>query len=367
LNRDYFKIFPNLYILLVGDAGSGKNTARNIAARKLVIDNFPDIPVSASVTTREDVCKFMGSEDGLRTFHNPDGSIQEYHPFFFSVDELSNLLSVDFRKTVDFLVDLYDSEFFSTSFKHDTTKDKIPFPCATMLACTIPDWFMRSMKMDLFTGGLGRRLTIVYENKSILIAEPTVPPGGHEAWKRVVEHLQTARELIGEMKLSPSCVKWWNKWYENDKRLETDDPILRQIYSTKHVILQKVAMLTALDERPFRMVLEPDDFVKALAMLDLLEPPLRKLSAGVGRNELAAISVQFMDTLACMHGVAAESKLRNMFFRDCKVQGNEFNLMVKHLMDTDQIMVMTDARNGKPQNYVFLPDAYERYQKEKKM
>src|SRR2546421_4508695 len=63
IDRGYFQVFPNLYVVLVGDAGSGKNTAKHIATKKLIMDQFPDVPISASVTSREDVCKFMGSED----------------------------------------------------------------------------------------------------------------------------------------------------------------------------------------------------------------------------------------------------------------------------------------------------------------
>src|SRR6267378_5661198 len=80
IDRGYFKIFPNLYVCLVGDAGSGKNTARGIATNNLLIDNFPDIPISASITSREDICKFMGSEECLRTFRDEKEEIHEYRP-----------------------------------------------------------------------------------------------------------------------------------------------------------------------------------------------------------------------------------------------------------------------------------------------
>lgn len=362
IDHGYFKIFPNLYVCLVGDAGSGKNTAKAIATQQLLINHFPDVPISASVTSREDVCKFMGSEDCLRTFRLADGTIQEYRPFHFAVNELANLLSVDFRKMVDFLVDLYDSEFFSTSFKHDTTKDKIPFPCATMLSCAVPDWFMRSLKMDLFTGGFGRRLNIVYENRTILNAHPRVPEGGKEAWERILSHCQAARELSGEMKMSADCVKWWDEWYEDPKRLESEDPIIRQTLATKHVMVQKLAMLSALDDTPFRFTLEADDFVKSLAMIDLLEPPLRKLSAGVGRNEVASVAVAFIDFLRMNKGREESTKMQRIFFRDCR-DIREYRGMVDHLLQTKQIFGDVFKVNGHEALIYFTPEAYEDHRK----
>ncbi len=365
IDRGYFKIPPNLYVCLVGDAGSGKNIARGIASKRLIIDNFPDIPIAASVTSREDICKFMSGEECLRTFTDPvTGEPREYRPFFFSVNELANLVSVDFRKMVDFLVDLYDSEFFSTSFKHDTVKDKIPFPCATMLCGAVPDWFMRSLKMDLFSGGFGRRLTIVNENRTILIANPSLPVNHDDLWSKILDHFKAARELCGEFKLSPDADKWWKNWYEDPKRLESDDPILRQIRARKDVILQKVAILTCLDTMPFSFTIKTEHLQTSLAMLDLLEPSISKLSVGVGRNELAAVSVQFLDFLEKSGGMQEENVMKKAFFRECKTYGNEYQAMVNHLIQTEQIFVCSFNGNGKLRNFIFLPARYETFRKE---
>jgi hypothetical protein len=306
----------------------------------------------------------MSGEQNLKTFRKPDDSIQEYRPFFFAVNELAGLLSVDFRKMVDFLVDLYDSEKFSTSFKRDEVKDVIPFPCATMLCGAVPEWFMRSLKMDLFSGGLGRRLTVVYEDRTILIDEPKIPPGGEEAWLRVCNHIRAANEFSGEMHMSESCKTWWKAWYMNYERLKSDDPILRQIYARKDVILKKVAMLTALDSLPFRLVLEPEDFIIALGMLDQLEPAIRKLSAGVGRNELAAISVDFVNFIGFNSGCASENQMKKAFFRECRTMGNEYQAMVNHLIQTEQVFAVNGKTNGKVENFFMTQERYEKYIKE---
>src|SRR5258705_1790968 len=92
-NRDYFRVIPNIYTCLIGDAGSGKSTAMHIA-KKILMTYFPDIPLAASVTSREDVAKFMGSDEGIRTYRKPSGEIFEYHPFCFFNSEFENLLSV---------------------------------------------------------------------------------------------------------------------------------------------------------------------------------------------------------------------------------------------------------------------------------
>lgn len=366
IDRQYFKIFPNIYVVLVGNAGSGKGTARDCAVFELLLKHFPAIPISASVTSREDVSKYMASEDCLRTFRHPDGSIEEYRPFFFSVSELSNLLSVDMRKMVDFLVDLYDARSFSTSFKKDSVKDKVPNPCATMLACCVPDWFMRALRMDLFTGGLGRRLIIVYENRTILKAHPAVPQGGRDAWERVVAHVKSIAEASGEMRLSPEADRWWVNWYENPNRLKTDDPLLTQLLANEHVMVQKVAMLLAFCEIPSTMVIQPHHLEQALALLEALKPAVCKLSIGIGRNELATTALELISTLESMGGYTDESVIRKRFFRDCKVTGREYEGLMEHLMKTEQIVVSDLIKpNGKVMRAVFTPQRYREIQEEK--
>jgi len=363
-NRDYFKTIPNIYVCLVGDAGSGKTTAMHIA-KKILMAHFPDIPLSASVTSREDVAKFMGSDEGIRTFRKPSGEIFEYHPFAFFVSELENLLSVDLVKMVAFLVDTYDGEHFSTSFKH-TGKDVVPFPYTTMLGCAINEWVMRTLKIQIFVGGLGRRLVMVVDKGKPPIAHPKPPPGGEAALERAIAHLHVlkAESFQGDFSMTPEADKWWTSWYEgptSPKIKKPDDPVLAQFYSSKHIQVIKVAMLLAMEDYNPRLVIGVDDFERAFAMLNLLEPRIREFSAGVGRNELAAVSVQFMDMLNALGGIVLEKRMRARFFNECRVVGKEFDLMLEHLCKTDQIIVT--ELSGKL--LVFSPEKYEEHKQKR--
>ena len=363
-DRDYFRVIPNIYVCLIGDAGSGKTTAMHIA-KKILMAHFLDIPLSASVTSREDVAKFMGSQEGIRTYKKPDGSIEEYHPFCFFVSELENLFSVDLVKMVAFLVDSYDGELFSTSFKN-SGKDIVPFPYTTMLACAISEWVMRALKIQIFTGGMGRRLIMVVDKGKAPIAHPKPPPGGELALGRAVTHLKAIHEegFMGYFSMDPSADKWWVNWYEgkeSPKLKKPDDPVLSQFYTSKHIQVLKVAMLLAIEDYNPRLVLKVEDLERAFAMLNLLEPKIKEFSAGVGRNELAAISVQFLDMLNALGGYAAEKRMRARFWNECRVQGNEYNLMVEHLLKTDQIVVTSVKHQGIDKEVVFLPKSYEEW------
>jgi hypothetical protein len=216
--------------------------------------------------------------------------------------------------------------------------------------------------MDLFTGGLGRRLIIVYENRTILIAHPKVPEGGQEAWDRVVDHVKLVADASGEMHMSREADEWWVRWYEDPNRLKTDDPLLLQLFANKHVILQKVAMLLSFCRWPFTMTVEPGDLITALTLLEGLEPAIRKLSLGIGRNELATVAMDLIQSIEYMGGAAEDRLLRKRFFRDCKVNGREYDGMMEQLVASGQVYVMETVKENRLTRMVLTPEAWERLQ-----
>lgn len=361
LDRNYFVIYPNLYVCLVGTAGSGKSVAKDIS-KNLLIEHFPHIPLSASIQSREDIMRKMASAENTRALKQPDGSLVEYHPYALYINELANFVSIDPVKMVYFLVDIYDARYIDTGFKKDVIQDKIPNPYVTMLACTQPDWMMRNLKIELFSGGLGRRLIIVHERKTKCIDEPTIPPGGKEAWARVIDHLKRVEEFHGPMVFDEEAREWWKQWYQ--VRKQPDDPILAQFHETKHVQLQKVAMLCALSELPLAHYVKADHLRAALAMLDVLEPSIPRLSAGVGRNVLAPAMQQILDVLQTCDGMIPEKRLLSLMGRELSLR--EFNEVIQQLQTTEQVKRAILEVGGVSRVYLFLPSRWEAINKDAK-
>jgi hypothetical protein len=357
----YFKVHPNIYTCMVGTAGSGKSTAKGVA-KEIFIQHFPDLLISTSIQSREDIAQKMGLPECIVTWKDDHGSfgqpgkIYEYRPFFAIVNELASFLSVDKQRMIEFLVDIFDENHFSTGFK-TTTSQNFDNPCFSMLACAVPKWFMSNLKIDLFDGGLGRRMIIVYDEKTRLIDDPVTPPGGNEALLRAVDHLRAAAKLYGEVKKTEAAKKWWKEWYCDPHRINRDDPILMQFHETKHIILLKVAILLAMSEQPFTMTMTDDHMQTACAMLDLLEPKIVRLTSGIGRNELAGIGAQLLDTLSRIGGVASEKQLMKFFAR--YLRDPEFLEVVNHYITTNELVVTIIKDTG--QKVYFLPDRYEEH------
>jgi len=357
-----FPVHPTIYVALIGTAGSGKSTARG-ETKRLFIENFPVMLTSASIQSREDIIKKMGSPEALRTWRlTPNDPIEEYRAFYIIANELGAFVSVDARKMLDFLVDVFDENWYSTGFKSTESQD-FKNPSVSILACGTPDWVMQNMRLDLIKGGIGRRLILVPGEKKDLVAFPSSPTGWETAKSRVVEHLKDAFNLCGEVKATPAARLWWKSWYENWSNHRNDDPILNQFYQTKFYILLKVALLISVDERPFKMQMTDVHMQQAEALLNQNEEPIRQLTSGVGRNELAAISQQLMEHLRLHDGMGQEKKLRIMFARNVREQ--EWREIVTHLMQTEQIVAQAYGSNGgMPKYFYFLPERWAEIERE---
>jgi hypothetical protein len=373
MHGDYFRIFTKLYVCFVGDAGSGKSTA------KTQVKNFlrfvdPDYLVSASFQSHQDIIDRMAN-DGLaiktwKQLGDKSSKVNEYRVFYAIANELNSLLSQDKLGMVAFLVDVFDDEDdFATGYKtgrlaQPERKQVVPYPYFNLLACAVPKWFMGNLKIDLFDGGLGRRLIIVYSDKTELKEHPSLPPGGEEAKDRAIAHLKLCalESTQGEIKKTPAAILWWKEWYHNKKRFNMEDPIISQFHQTKHIQALKVASLLSMCETPFTYKIEDFHLQAAVSMLDSLEPDIIRLTSGIGRNELAGISVKVLDYLQRV-GMANSKQISNIYWRDVGMQERE--QIENHLIENGKIkVVQMSDKNGVPivnGKFYFSLDGYEEY------
>lgn len=347
-----------LYVAMVGTPGSGKSFAME-KAEGLYVKYFPDYMVSDSVQSREDILKKMTLDACTRTYKLPDGRIEEYHPFYCIVDELENFLSVDDARMIATLVGIYSRPVFSTGFKtDDNPNQKIKNPYLSVLACTIPEWMMSSLRQSLFTGGLGRRLIIVYSKKEQLIPFPNKPKDYDIVEARIASHLRFVDKAVGHLEWTPESRAWWEKWYMARKR-DNSDPLLQQMEETEQMPMQKVAALLALSEHPDKLVIEKEHFEAARLLLEDLKEDIIKLTSSIGRNELAGIANQVLAYIEQRGGMVREIQLLTNFERYAKVR--EWDEIIMRLQQREELRILQipppPAPNGK--RYFLTNAGYE--------
>jgi hypothetical protein len=95
-------------------------------------------------------------------------------------------------------------------------------------------------------------------------------------------------------------------------------------------------MLTALAEEPPSMVITVDHLKVAIDRIEVCEKDLYKVFGGVGRNELAEVSVRMLDFVLKQPVPISMPKLTKLFWKDCKPP-YDMDACIKYLVDSEQI------------------------------
>lgn len=367
MHGDTFPIHSNLYVCMVGTPGSGKSTAMNYA-EKLFLKCFPELMVSESVQSREDILRKMGSDQCEKTWKDDEGLLGEpgkiltYRPFYCLVDEMENFVSVDEKKMVATLVGIFQRDSFGTGFKNDPNKNQRIFnPYMSLLGCTIPEWMMSSLRESLFVGGLGRRMIIVHATKDKDIPNPTLPAGYGDIMKRLEAHLFQVESHKAILKRTPEADKFWLEWFLNPKRKNKEDPVLMQFHETMHIMLLKVATLLALSDNPTARFIEIQHLQKGVILFSRLEKDVIRLTSGIGRNELAGVGARVLETIREQGGAMPRAILLKMFGRYFQLR--EFQDQMEQFVQSEQIIRLMDPATSK--EIYMLPDFYQSYLKKK--
>lgn len=333
----------NMYICLVGEQGIKKSTTKDFA-QQFFTEVYPNIPIAASVQSREDIIKFMASTEGIRSFTNADGAAEEYHPYMLFINELENFLSFNIPGMLSFLVDIYDRKYFDCS----TIKrgmEKFPNPCVNILACVTPKWLIDKLRGNVITGGICRRMVFVYEIETptniISIPRPVITPEARSAEERVRAHLNTIREVTGEFKLTKQAAIFFDDWYNQTKRTLPDDPLMRGYKRSKDVQLLKTCMLLHLAKpgcvgQP--LLITEGLLQEGLVALDAIEVNMPKLSIAAGRNELAVPQADILEYVKNKGGFYPEKWIE----RDCDkdLTPTELFYVLRHLKSSEQLFVV---------------------------
>jgi hypothetical protein len=283
----------------------------------------------------------MGSPECLSTWQEKKtGEIFEYRPFYVIVNELKNFLSgADARKMIDFLVDIYDETEFSTGFKNEASQ-KFYNPFLSVLCCATPHWFISELKIDLFTGGLGRRLFILCRERNSIVPNPAPPKGYEEMKKRCYDHLVVlnSEQTQGEVKRTPEAMEYWEKIYREIKSDKPDDPILKQFNESKPVMVLKLALILSFDQMPFTYECKKSDLEDAYGMLNALSKDIRMLTGGIGKNPMAGVAQAMLQFVITNNGLVREKRLRQMFWKDSPNGERDYNEGKAHLKKTQEIV-----------------------------
>jgi hypothetical protein len=361
---EYIRIYPNLYVVLVGPPGCGKNVAMEIVEDLL---DRNKIALSAESVTREKLIMDINEQQAVLPFLPATDKYSIVSPYTILATELSEFLGAGGIGMISFLTDIYSRNIY-----HVRTKNKgnteIKGPFLNLIAGTTPDWVTNYLKDDIISGGFSRRCLFLYASgREGSNPRPRVTPEMRAAWDRVVARSASVGKLAGEYKWTPAAEKFFDAWYPSRKR--GSDQNTEGYYETKDIFLIKVAMLVAISDGD-ELVLDQHHFERALVLLGLAERDLARVFQGIGRNELNQISVKALDflerapikefVLKRLDGTEEKRRMRCMPFKQLKsllwssANGQDMDQVFSYLRESGKIEILEDVIEGVKKQFACL-------------
>lgn len=273
----YTRIYPNVYIVLVGPPGiTHKNAAINFS-RKLLWE--ASVPLASEAVSKEKLGLQMEKRSG------------ENDALAVLAPEFNTFIGVG-SDMMKFLTRIYDCD---DDFEYATKGGGellISKPYLTLFSGATPGWMADEFDMGFVDSGFAARTIFIGEfHPRFRRAFADVTREMRRIRQHLVHDLEIISTIEGEFEWKDDSREWFRHWYEDVLPLQDIDYRLRGYQGRKPTHLLRVVQLVTLMEGS---TLEASDlaitvprFKKALKMLEALEPGMRRVFKSVGRNPYA--------------------------------------------------------------------------------
>lgn len=258
------KLFPNMYICIIGPAGVGKTVATSVATDFL--SQLEDHHIGSSSVTRASLI------DDLRDANRSIVRLSDTPPTvnFNSLTVISNELGVlipsyenDF---MNILTDLWDCREYSERRRTKDLKFKIAAPQLNLIAATTPSYLNNLLPEGAWEQGFLSRMLLVYSGNTVISDIFANPEKNKDLEKQLTADLRTIGNLYGKMQFSEDAAAAISEWHRLGGPPEPDHPKLVNYITRRTAHLLKLCMVACASTSD-DMVITLENYAEALDWL----------------------------------------------------------------------------------------------------
>ena len=318
---EHMPLYPNLYLIFVGEPGIGKGiiikpTTELLKYHKLKDTNSSDVvqqaaddmsfaqafgakpattkeepllfPVAAEATTYE--ARVTAMARSIRACRKgPNGKVYTHSSMSFMLEEMASLFRRNTEDVVNFLIQAFDCG----DYKKETKTNGVDFikrSCLNILAGTTPDFMHTTFDSKLIGQGFSARVIFVFEHENrkndLWIPEMSEEQKNHLSHIRC--HIKTLHNLWGQATMSAEAREVMDEWWhEHIKSKPLFHAKLLPYFARKQVHVQKLAMALHFGETADSFEIGADKVKHALKMLAAIEPNMHNALAFENVNPIA--------------------------------------------------------------------------------
>ncbi len=309
LNLGLLRFYPNMYVILVGPSGCRKGTALGPALELL---QELGVKLASEAITREALIRELNTS--ATTIIDVNGSPSFHSSLTIFSNELTVFLGYQNKQLMSDLCDWYDCRDRWTYRTKGSGTDEIMGVWVNLIGGTTPELIRSSLPLEAIGGGLTSRIIMIFEegdDKRIVI-----PYGDPILRKKLLYDMELMSLLTGEYKYNESFLTKYGSWYLDPASQPGlfDDPYFKGYCSRRANHILKLSMICNAS-RDGHMVLDGQDFDRALDLLLHAEVKMPYVFRGVGKNVLADVTERLLGLLAVNKKMDLEEVMKR-FYKD---------------------------------------------------
>lgn len=324
LKMGFEKIYPNLFVILVGHSGrTRKGVALEIAHKML--RTVATVSIAAESSSREAI--ILAMKRAHMTFDDPiTGEILNHSPLTAFPEELAVLLGQGDIKLLANLTDWYNSKDEWTYETVGRGRDALQGLCLNIFGATAPDWIQSMLPHEAVGGGFTSRCVfVVAERKRETVPEHNLTNREILLQETLSRDLNYIHLLKGPFTFSQDGRAAYNTWYtEQDKMLTEGKPAIEDMrfagYCERRATHLRKLMMIMSASRSNSMDITIQDFNNALELLTTTERQMHKTFGGLGKAQYSDVTEKVMGYIKTL-GITTRSQLLIKFHRDLDSNG----------------------------------------------
>lgn len=337
----YKRIKPNIYTLLVGPSGLGKDFSIDLI-KKYIEPHADTIRIYDGKLTHAYFWDFLSGKERGKVKRKPDKTATA----LLLTPELKHSLGSKGMLADSFIAQmtaLYDKEGIASDGSRMWGGTVLLDPCITWLGGTTQEWLFETISQQEIAGGYAARVNWIVEDYALerIRPEPTYPPDFEEVHQYLLARITALVFSPGcELRLSPAARAWHNEWI-NEREIP-EDQLMLPTFHREPVLVLKLSILYCLaDGKSFEIT---EEHIKSATNIveELRITHLPKLLFAAGKTP-KMLDINHVE--AMLRGAPEHVMDRTTLVRRAHSRGMDVNRLNAALADLQQagIVVQTVA------------------------
>ena len=353
-DHGHFHIYPNMYIMLIGSAGTRKGTAIKLMRKLLEQTGYNKF--AAERTSKEKFLLDLAGEGDLdpksvdpqafleaSLFGGDEDSTKPDCEMFVAIDEFNDFIGNGNIEFISMLGNMWDYHGLYKNRIKTGKSVEINNPTISIIGGNTPTGFSLAFPTDILGQGFFSRLLLIYSDRSDRrITFP--PPPSPEHTRSILDQLKAIKSIsIGSATLSGTAERLLDKIYKRGSQL---DDIRFESYSNRRFThLLKLTILCSAARISSRI--EEQDVIYANTILSAAEHVMPRALGEFGKARHSEVSHKIVQLAEATHTILTFKMIWKHVSNDLDKPA-DLGTLLQNLVAAEKLQVV-------PGNAGFLP------------